>query len=82
MAKQRRYTYSVSGFGLFPFDMLRYDSCHPAHESETPLMGYCRVCDGKETIPRMIHLRSNQPPTPERWKSFGWVVRDTTESAV
>ena len=28
------HTFIVEGHGQFPFDMLRYDSCHPSFEGE------------------------------------------------
>lgn len=68
------HTFTVEGGGSFPYDMLRYDECFPAAESESGLM------QSHETKHRIIQLRAWQSswwtPTDARWDSFNWVVAD------
>ena len=66
------YVFTVEGSGEFPFDMLRYDTCWPEHETDTPMMGRGWSGRAKRSV-RMIGLRT---PTVGRWLSFGWVVKD------
>ena len=58
------YEYRVSGKGVFPLDMLRYDAAYPAGDFH----------QGLDVRERSITLRSYLPPTIARWKSFGWIV--------
>ncbi len=79
MAKVKVYTYTVFGVGPFPTDMLRYDSCYPANESDAARMseymkGFERLKEG-----RTIKMRSHYPPTIGRWNSFGWKVDNIQE---
>lgn len=59
----------ISGFGSFPIDMLRYDSCVPMTERDAQLIG--------ETFSRVgsweIYVRRVKSGdfTYERWTSFG-----------
>ncbi len=76
MPKRRRIGWSefifVKGRGAFPIDMLRYDSCVPATESDS-----YRIA-GPEDEERRIRLRTfsenvrDNGPTLGRWQSFGW----------
>lgn len=75
----KRYTYTVSGNGPIPFDMLRYDSAWPhdqesaekcAESFESARMTALRPAGGT----RIIDLTSHYAPTEARWKSFGWQV--------
>lgn len=59
--------YTVSGRGVFPRDMLRYDD---ARDPPTGLMD-----DGK----REVRIHDAGGCTPERWRSFGWSVHDDIE---
>jgi hypothetical protein len=61
-----RYTYWVSGRGVFPFDMLRYDDCYPADTISAGKLGH--------TDKRSICIQSDMPPTVGRWASFLWSV--------
>jgi hypothetical protein len=65
-------TFTVTGSGHFPLDMLRYDHCWPSQQSEIYLMNIAsqtrriqmaRRVDGKSVM-----------PTTGRWESFGWQV--------
>ena len=68
VGKVRRYEFYVSGRGDFPVDMLRYDQCWPLGPTDAAML-YPTVRDH-----RFAAIASNTPPTPERWRSFGWVV--------
>lgn len=61
-------TFTVTGRGEFPHDMLRYDSCWPYSISDAARMA------GTER--RTIKLQTGQlnSPTVARWDSFGWKV--------
>lgn len=61
------YKYYVTGYGDFPMDMLRYDSCWPAGPTDVAKLG----AEHKE---RSVQLCSTQEPTLDRWTSFGWRV--------
>jgi hypothetical protein len=67
------WNFAVEGVGLFPFDMLRHDSCHPLHETDSFKI--------EQTIGRGLELRTIamrgytlMGPTEGRWESFGWKV--------
>jgi hypothetical protein len=60
------YHYTVTGSGIFPLDMLRYDAAWPTDTNSVLRM------DDKDL--RVLHLTSIQEPTKERWRSFGWQV--------
>lgn len=62
------YYYQVEGVGEFPWDMLRYDSAFPYSESDS-----AQLQRHKKSL-RIVNIQSNNPPTVERWKSFGWRV--------
>lgn len=64
----------VYGEGAFPMDMLRYDTCWPAHGTDVMQLDareYRGVCLGR-------HARERNDPgwTTERWESFGWTVKE------
>lgn len=68
--------FSVKGFGFFPLDMLRYDSCFPDTQedvekidnSNMEVSGRSRTVKLRRNIPRRIQ------PSIARWNSFGWGV--------
>jgi hypothetical protein len=64
----RHIKFTVSGRGLFPLDMLRYDCCYPASPQDVNSM------DGRAR--REVTLVAANPvaPTTGRWASFGWDV--------
>lgn len=67
MSKQTYWTYSVSGSGAFPIDMLRYDGAFPAQSSDSRMI--------RDTEQRTINLASHaHRPTVARWASYGWTV--------
>ena len=72
MTRQREYTYTVTGTGNFPFDMLRYYRAWPRREAEIGKVPFDPRHDDREN--RSIDIRSNSSPTTARWRSFGWIV--------
>ncbi len=73
MAKIRRVRFTVEGAGVFPFDMLRYDSCWPESESRDSYE-LDRYHEGNPR--RQVTLLSDEyhAPTVGRWESFLWRV--------
>jgi hypothetical protein len=65
--------FTVCGSGTFPFDMLRYDACHPAGEQQSALL-FDHHDEWREV--ELIHYSEvkSWEPTVERWRSFGWDV--------
>lgn len=67
--------FTVQGSSPFPFDMLRYDSCWPVTGDD--VSGIDSSLDWAYR-PRMVTLRTVAATiTPDRWKSFGWIVTDS-----
>lgn len=67
--------------GCFPIDMLRFDSCWPADESDSNYI--IAAYEGRE-VPhpiKLVHWSTAQAWTPheKRWKSFDWVVVDVEQ---
>jgi hypothetical protein len=60
--------FDVVGSGYFPYDMLRYDRCWPAKESEAPKL------NGRMKVNDRIEMTGYSEPTVGRWQSFGWTV--------
>jgi hypothetical protein len=58
------YSYTVTGRGSFPFDMLRHDGAWPA-DGHADINGTDR---------RSVELLSYRAPNVERWRSFLWTV--------
>lgn len=84
------YRITVAGRVAFPVDMMRYDRCYPAGESESYKIAASVRHDGdayhKEpdgTIKVVLVACSRNPifnPTVGRWQSFGWQVLDCRPS--
>lgn len=70
-------TFTVKGRGTFPFDMLRYDCCHPRDSADVDEMLSYRDVDRYVTLKRYVQGPKNQP-TLARWLSFGWKVVETS----
>ena len=69
--------FEVSGAGSFPYDMLRYDACHPiSGENTAAMVSY----PGDVREVRTVKLRTysatkaGRQLTPDRWQSFGWTL--------
>jgi hypothetical protein len=65
--------FEVRGRGQFPFDMLRYDSCWPKHESDSAEIERNVRRGTDEYTVRLMSVGLNSP-TIGRWNSFGWKV--------
>lgn len=60
---------TVRGSGIFPVDMLRYDSCYPASQEDASKL---LDDDYREIrISRTSELKGSTF-TVARWQSFGW----------
>lgn len=73
---RRYFEYYVTGGGIFPFDMLRYDSCWPVGGDDAAMMSadYSPLTPREARMPRSIKMRSYREPTIARWSSFNWSV--------
>lgn len=66
-----RTTFVVEGTGMFPYDMLRYDSCTPRYQRDVSIM----LESGQRKVELVrVHEGKKPPITDERWASFGWRV--------
>ena len=72
VARRFIYEYYVTGSGIFPFDMLRYDAAWPRTSEDAARISAGIYGDRADR--RSILLRSYHAPTPDRWFSFGWSV--------
>ena len=78
-AKYHAYTFTVTGRGYFPVDMLRYDRCVARTIDDAINIQLSRFPPGIDD-PRKINLIAYVPvgctlaPTFDRWRSFGWTV--------
>lgn len=70
---KRMYEYWVTGNGVFPFDMLRYDSAWPATSEDAAKLEWS-FSSRYEDRHRSIKLRSYREPTGARWSSFLWSI--------
>lgn len=71
-------TYTVTGFGQFPIDMLRYDRSFPADQTQSSLITRTfHDAAGSWSIKLSLYgdNRSSGPNTA-RWKSFICAVKD------
>ncbi len=77
MASDRLWkaTFHVTGSGDFPFDMLRYDGCYPARETDAAKLPWCIL--NVRTI-RLVKVGVDRTwePCRERWAAFRWRVSD------
>ena len=74
-----QYQFQVEGSGQFPFDMLRYDSCYPATESDAGALEHHRR--ERRTVAVIANVvEASSVPTYGRWRSFMWtVVKDSLQ---
>lgn len=65
--------FTVEGHGEFPYDMLRYDCCHPLSQDDVN-----KLENDNSREPRRVTLvsvkRCKTGPTEGRWNSFCWKV--------
>jgi len=74
MATQHIHVFTVQGHGRFPLDMLRYDRCWPAAETESGRIAPNWSSPEDYKTERAIQMKGLNVPTKDRWNSFGWVV--------
>lgn len=69
---QFRYTFTVSGRGEFPWDMLRYDDAFPADAESAAALPRPpgTLKESRRQIRLATHRRGG--PTIARWQSFNW----------
>ncbi len=76
--KRKSVSFIVRGWGAFPLDMLRYDSCWPKGPRDVEaMMDSELVRDEKNArLERNVELTSESPysPNEKRWASFSWPV--------
>jgi hypothetical protein len=68
----RTYNFTVAGTGQFPIDMLRFDMCRPASESDSNEIE--RSYQPRNRVEHRVRLVGPKAPTEPRWGSFGWAV--------
>lgn len=66
-------SFTVTGRGDFPFDMLRHDRCFPATSEDAAKLE--RPDSPTQRAIRLI-ASTYAEITPDRWESFGWKVHD------
>jgi hypothetical protein len=69
------YVIEVEGRGDFPIDMLRYDQCAPVFPSDASRI----IADASQDVRGRRTVRLNcysNSPTPARWSSFGWAMKE------
>lgn len=72
--------FTVIGRGTFPVDMLRYDECFPRDSQSAYAIINENGDDGTPRGHRTVTLVTHKHfITPERWRSFGWVVKENRQ---
>lgn len=89
ITKRQIYWFTVSGTGLFPIDMLRFDLAWPASsdDAERIVGGDFGYGVGEDSVPRdrrsiRLGCANRGGPTIGRWSSFGWTVGDADRGEV
>lgn len=78
-------TYTVTGSGTFPDDMLRYDDAYPLSEEDVTVAFGDRARLGRRLPERSVRIVQfvrtlKDRPTFGRWGSFGWGVTEVDVS--
>lgn len=71
-----RRTVTVCGSTTFPVDMLRYDRCVPATETDAAIIERT-IVHADVTAMIVLNMYSVKPrmwPTDGRWLTFGWRI--------
>lgn len=71
---KKDYRFTVEGQSPFPLDMLRYDACWPAANSDVEEIRLSLLSDTHIEAPLRVALISRSKPTHLRWAAFGWQV--------
>lgn len=74
--KKTTIHFTVKGRGAFPIDMLRYDRCTPASETDSFVIRRSYESGGREFSVRIQRdgVGRSWKPCVERWRSFNWEV--------
>lgn len=78
-----KHTFTVTGSGQFPIDMLRYDRCCPEREEDSShIISSLESPVGEHSV-QIIKFAENRQwrPTAARWKSFGWDILSASYKA-
>lgn len=70
--------FEVTGSGLFPFDMLRYDTCWPHSQEDVSKIENPGMMDKRTVKLVRVTKNKNALPTTDRWASFGWIFHPAT----
>ena len=65
-------TFTVRGYGAFPIDMLRYDSCFPWSPRDAEAISNKEYLRSVELATRHQLKGDERIVTKERWASFQW----------
>lgn len=67
--------FTVQGGGVFPVDMLRYDSCFPAQPNDVLEITRAATASTSRRV-NLVRRQRNKTEqlTTDRWRSFGWEV--------
>lgn len=66
--------FTVVGRGVFPADMLRHDKCYPVDGEINAITNPVPSRVRPEVSVTLCGVR--RLITPDRWRSFGWVVTE------
>lgn len=64
--------FTVTGFGTFPYDMLRYDGCYPHSQQDVSEME--NTSETRSVTLRRVVFDKPREPEIARWNSFLWSV--------
>lgn len=68
-----KHTMTVSGRGLFPLDMLRYDTCFPVKQTDVDAIHASLIRDEDHYVVTVMQYSDSKKHgyTLARWASFG-----------
>ncbi len=69
---QHWHRIEVTGFGPFPFDMLRQDQCFPIYQSDTAIMRH--PADEEQIVALGRWAHSKWEPNRNHWAAYKWPV--------
>lgn len=78
-------TLVVSGIVQFPWDMLRYDQAWPFSQEDSAKL--TRIVENGGRVPKNMRpckirlLSVATELTPERWNSFLWSMKETSDAS-
>ncbi len=69
---------TVTGRGVFPLDMLRYDSCYPTSGTDVSSL-HASITEPRGTFSvglSRVSASAHEQWTTARWASFGWTLEE------